>query len=379
MTTPIYLDYNATTPIDPAVVDAMLPYLREQFGNPSSDHAYGYHTRAAVQTAREQLAALLGAAPEEVVFTGGGSEANNLALKGVAYARRERGNHLITSAVEHPAIAEPLRFLERQGYEVTTLPVDADGRVDPAQVAAAITGQTILVSIMHANNEVGTIQPIRAIADVAHARGVLLHTDAAQTIGKLRARMPDLGVDLLTVVGHKFYAPKGVGALIVQQGVPLEPLVHGAGHEGGRRAGTENIPYIVALGRAAALAMERLPEYAERVGALRDMLHRRILERVPNAVLNGHPAERLPNTLNLSFPGVNAAALLAAIRDMVACSTGSACHAGHAAPSQVLLAMGRDLGLAAAALRLSLGWATTMQEIEQAADVLGAAAPALIR
>ena len=285
MTTPIYLDYNATTPIDPAVVDAMEPYLRGQFGNPSSDHAYGYRTRAAVQTAREQLAALLGAAPEEVVFTGSGSEANNLAIKGVAYALRARGNHLITSAVEHPAVVGPLRFLERQGYQVTTLPVDADGRVDPAQVAAAITDQTILVSIMHANSVVG-------------------------------------------------------------------------------------------LGRAAALALERLPEYQERVRALRDTLYRRILERVPTAVLNGHPVERLPNTLNLSFPGVNAAALLAAIRDQVACSTGSACHAGHASPSQVLLAMGRDAGLAAAALRLSLGWTTTAQEIQQAADVIDAAVSA---
>jgi cysteine desulfurase len=379
MATPIYLDYNATTPIDPAVADAMEPYLRDQFGNPSSDHAYGYRTHAALQMAREQLAALLDVALEEVVFTGGGSEANNLAIKGVAYALRARGNHLITSAVEHPAVTEPMRFLERQGYQVTTLPVDADGRVNPEQVAAAITERTILVSIMHANNEVGTIQPIRAIVDIAHARGVLVHTDAAQTIGKLAVRQPDLGVDLLTVVGHKFYAPSGIGALVVREGVSLEPLIHGAGHEGGRRAGTENIPYVVALGRAAALAMERLPEYSERVGALRDTLHRRILEHVPTAILNGHPVERLPNTLNLSFPGVNAAALLAAIRDQVACSTGSACHAGHAAPSQVLLAMGRDAELAAAALRLSLGWATTAQEVQQAAAVIGAAAKALTR
>jgi cysteine desulfurase len=379
MTTPIYLDYNATTPIDPAVADAIEPYLRNHFGNPSSDHEYGYRTHAAMQTARAQLAALLGAAPEEVVFTGGGSEANNLAIKGVAYALRARGNHLITSAVEHPAVLEPLRFLERQGYAVTILPVDADGRVDPAQVAAAITDQTILVSIMHANNEVGAIQPLRAIADIAHARGALVHTDAAQTIGKIPVHLPDLGVDLLTVVGHKFYAPKGVGALIVRQGVPLEPLIHGAGHEGGRRAGTENVPYVVGLGRAAELAMERLPEYQERIRALRDTLHRSILEHIPTALLNGHPVERLPNTLNLSFLGVNAAALLAAIRVQVACSTGSACHAGHAAPSQVLLAMGRDAELASAALRLSLGWATTAQEIQQAADVIGTAAYALTR
>ncbi len=377
MTTPIYLDYNATTPIDPAVADAIEPYLREQFGNPSSDHEYGYRAREAVQTAREQLAALLGATPDEVVFTGGGSEANNLAIKGVAYALRARGNHLITSAVEHPAVIEPLRFLERQGYELTILPVDAAGRVDPAQVAAAITDRTILVSIMHANNEVGTIQPLRAIADIAHARGVLVHTDAAQTIGKISVLLPDLDVDLLTVVGHKFYAPKGVGALIVRQGISLEPLIHGAGHEGSRRAGTENVPYMMGLGRAAELARERLPEYQERIRVLRDTLHRLLLERVPTAVLNGHPVERLPNTLNLSFPGVNAAALLAAIRDQVACSTGSACRAGHAAPSQVLLAMARNTGLASAALRLSLGWATTTQEVEQAAEVIGTAVHAL--
>ncbi|HEY3230631.1 MAG TPA: cysteine desulfurase family protein [Roseiflexaceae bacterium] len=379
MRKPIYLDYNATTPVDPAVVDAMEPYLREHFGNPSSDHAYGYRTRSAVQTAREQLAELLGAAPEEVIFTGGGSEANNLAIKGVAYALRERGRHIITSAVEHPAVAAPLRFLERQGYQVTTLPVDTTGRVDPAEVAAALTDQTILVTIMHANNEVGTIQPIRAIVEIAHTRGVLVHTDAAQTVGKIPIDLQALGADLLTVVGHKFYAPKGIGALIVRRGVQLEPLIHGAGHEDGRRAGTENIPYLLGLGQAAALAQERLHIYQEQVRALRDELHRGILERVPSAVLNGHPTERLPNTLNLSFQGVNAGDLLAAIRDEIACSTGSACHAGHAAPSSVLLAMGRDAGLASAALRLSLGWGTTEQEVQRAATVIGDAVRDRIR
>src|SRR5262245_34844111 len=321
MQKPIYLDYNATTPVDPAVVDAMEPYLREHFGNPSSDHAYGYRTRAAVQTAREQLAALLGAAPEEVIFTGGGSEANNLAIKGVAYTLHERGRHMITSAVEHPAVTGPLRFLERQGYRVTKLPVNREGQVDPAQVANAITDQTILVSIMHANNEVGTIQPIGAIAEVAHARGVLVHTDAAQTVGKIAIDLPSLGVDLLTVAGHKCAAPKGIGALIVRSGVRLEPLIHGAGHEGGRRAGTENVPCVVCLGCSSALAQERIPIYQEQVRILRDRLHRDILERIPSAVLNGHPVERLPNTLNLSFPGANAGELLAAIRDQVACST----------------------------------------------------------
>jgi cysteine desulfurase len=370
MTDPIYLDYNATTPIDPAVLDAMEPYLRDHFGNPSSDHIYGDRTRAAVHAAREQLAALLGAVPEEVIFTGGGSEANNLALKGVAYQLRDRGNHIITSAIEHPAITQPLRFLERQGYRVTTLPVDRHGRVEPAHVAAVLTDQTILVSIMHANNEMGTVQPIRAIADIVHERGVLVHSDAAQSVGKLPVTLGDLGADLLTVAGHKFAAPKGVGALIVRRGVPLEPLIHGAGHEGGRRAGTENVPSLVGLGAAAALAERRLPRYQERVRVLRDRLQRGIVERVPSAVLNGHPVERLPNTLNLSFPGLNAAILLAQVRDRVACSTGSACHAGQSEPSSVLLAMGRDEELAAAALRLSLGWATNEQEVQRAAAVI---------
>jgi cysteine desulfurase len=370
MTDPIYLDYNATTPLDPAVFAAMEPYLREHFGNPSSDHVYGYRTRTAVQTARAQLAALLGVEPEEVVFTGSGSEANNLTLKGVADRLRDRGNHIITSAIEHPSVAQPLRYLERKGYQVTTLPVDREGRVDPARVAAALTDQTILVSMMHANNEVGTVQPIRAIADLAHARGALMHTDAAQTIGKLPVTVRDLGVDLLTVAGHKFSAPKGVGALIVRRGVDLEPLIHGAGHEGGLRAGTENVPALVGLGAAAALAGRRVAEYQERVQRLRDSLQRSILDRVPAAVLNGHPVERLPNTLNLSFPGLNAASLLAQVRDRVACSTGSACHAGQAAPSSVLLAMGRDEGLAVAALQVSLGWITTEEEVRRAAIVI---------
>ncbi|HVA92243.1 MAG TPA: cysteine desulfurase family protein [Chloroflexota bacterium] len=370
MTDPIYLDYNATTPLDPAVVDAMEPYLRDHSGNPSSDHVYGYRTRAAVDLAREQLAALLGAVPEEVVFTGGGSEANNLAIKGVAYRLRDRGNHLITTAIEHPSVTQPLRFLERQGYQVTTLPVDRRGQIDPAQVATALTSRTILISIMHANNEVGTVQPIRAIVDLAHARGVLVHVDAAQSVAKLPVTLGDLGVDLLTVAGHKFAAPKGIGALIVRRGVQLEPLIHGAGHEGGRRAGTENVPSLVGLGAAAALAARRVPEYQERVRALRDSLERSIVERVPSAILNGHPVERLPNTLNLSFPGLNAATLLANIRDRVACSTGSACHAGQAAPSSVLLAMGQNEELAASALRLSLGWATTEQEVRTAAAVI---------
>lgn len=373
MTDPVYLDYNATTPVDPAVLDAILPYLREHFGNPSSDHQYGYRARAAVAAAREQLATLLGAHPAEVVFTGGGSEANNLALFGVAATRRARGSHIITSTIEHPAVLEPLRALEGRGYWVTSVTVDPDGRVDPAQVAAAITSETILISIMHANNEVGTIQDLRAIAEIAHVRDILVHTDAAQSVGKVPVQMNALGVDLLSVAGHKFYAPKGIGALVVRQGITLEPLIRGAGHEDGLRAGTENVPSIVGLGCAAALAGERLNAYQERIRQLRDALHQGILTVIPDALLNGHPIERLPNTLNLSFPGVNAAALLARIRDQVACSTGSACHAGHAQPSGVLLAMGRDPALAAAALRLSLGWGTTVSDVQHAVEVIGTA------
>jgi len=279
--------------------------------------------------------------------------------------------------VEHPSVAESHQFLVRQGYRLTIVPVDRDGRVDPAHVAAALTDRTILVSIMHANNEVGTLQPIRAIAHLVHARGGLLHTDAAQTVGKVPVTRDMLDADLISIAGHKFSAPMGVGALIVRSGIQLEPLIHGAGHEGGRRAGTENVPGLVGLGAAAALAAYRLPEYQDRIGALRDRLQERILERVPAAMLNGHPVERLPNTLNLSFPGINAAALLAAVRDRVACSTGSACHAGQATPSPVLLAMGRDEGLAAAALRLSLGWRSTEQDVQQAAVAITDAVHAL--
>ncbi|NWF81104.1 MAG: cysteine desulfurase [Chloroflexi bacterium] len=373
MRDPIYLDYNATTPIDPAVLDAMLPYLQIHFGNPSSDHVYGYRARAAVATAREQLAALLGAQPDEVIFTGGGSEANNLALFGIAATRRTRGNHIITSTIEHPAVREPLRALEYEGYRVTAVPVDQNGRIDPAQVAAVITAETILISIMHANNEVGTIQDLRAIADLAHARDILVHSDAAQSVGKLPVRMDTLEVDLLTVAGHKLYAPKGVGALIVRRGVALEPFIRGAGHEHGLRAGTENVPYLVGLGQAAEIVGARLDTYQERTRSLRDILHAAIRAAVPDALLNGHLTERLPNTLNLSFPGVNAAALLARIRDQVACSTGSACHAGHAEPSSVLLAMGREPALAAGALRLSLGWDTTEAEVQASATVIAAA------
>ena len=372
----IYLDYNATTPLDPEVVAAIQPYLTPGlagiFGNPSSSHEYGHRAHAAAAEARAQVADLLGCRPEEIAFTGCGSEADNLAVKGVAEAYRERGSHVITSQVEHPAVLNTCRYLERRGYRVTYLPVDEYGQVRLTDLERALTAETVLVSVMHANNETGTIQPIAEIAALAHGRGALVHTDAAQSVGKVATRVDDLGVDLLTVAGHKLYAPKGVGALYVRSGVRLEPVVHGAGHEGGRRAGTENVPYMAALGKACEVAAKTMDDYAPRLRGLRDRLQQLLAEAVPGLALNGHPTQRLPNTLNVSFPGVDAEELLAATPE-VAASTGSACHAGRTDPSAVLLAMGIPRGRALGAVRLSLGKLTTASEVEEAADALGRA------
>ena len=371
MDRPIYLDYNATTPIAPEVFEAMRPYLEQQFGNPSSGHAYGHVANEAVQNARVSLASLLGCGPEQIVFTGAGSEANNLAIKGIAFTLRERGDHLITSAVEHPAVLNTCQYLVRRfGFRLTVLPVDEAGLVDPSDVERAIEPGTVLITIMHANNEVGTIQPIAAIAEIARRHGVTFHTDAAQSVGKVAARVDDLGVDLLTVVGHKMYAPKGIGALYVRPGTRIDSLVHGAGHEHGLRAGTENVPYIVALGQAAVLAQERLVAGASlRIQALRDRLHAALAGGLPGLALNGHPDRRLPNTLNVSFPGLDGEALLART-PAVAASTGSACHAGRTEPSGVLIAMGQDRGRALGAVRLSLGHPTTSEEVDAAAAAL---------
>jgi cysteine desulfurase len=375
--TPIYLDYNATTPLDPAVLDAMLPYLREHFGNPSSTHVYGRTSQAAVDAARRQLAELLGAQSDEIVFTGGGSEASNQALKGVVFAklrgifgRWARDAHIITSAVEHPATLQPCDFLKRLGCRITVLRVDRHGLVDPEAVRKALDRRTTLVSIMHANNEVGTLQPIREIATLAHERGALMHTDAAQSVGKLPVDVNDLGVDLLSVAGHKVYAPKGVGALYVRRGVAVEPLIHGAGHEGGRRAGTENVPYVVALGMACMVARQGLPAATERLRQLRDTLWERLRSALgDDVVLNGHPEQRLPNTLNLNFVGKIGADFLQAIPE-IAASTGSACHEGHVTMSPVLCAMGVPPQLGRGAVRLSVGRFTTEEEIERGADAL---------
>jgi cysteine desulfurase len=370
----IYLDYNATTPLDPAVVEAMQPYLRQQFGNPSSAHAYGRQAREAVERERRQVADLLGAEPEEVIFTSGGSEASNQALKGAVFPALAKSPaseiHLITSAVEHPATLEPCAFLERLGCSVTILHVDRHGLIDLDALRRALAQPTLLVSIMHANNEVGTLQPIREIAALARERGALVHTDAAQSIGKLPVDVRDLGVDLLSLAGHKMYAPKGVGALWVRAGVALEPLIHGAGHEGGRRAGTENVPHLVALGTAADIARETLPAATTRLRALRDALWRRLREGLGDrVVLNGHPEWRLPNTLNVNFIGHVGAALLEAVPE-IAASTGSACHEGAIHLSPVLTAMGVPPEVGQGAVRLSVGRFTTEDDVERAAALL---------
>ena len=360
-----YLDYNASTPIDPAVAAAMRPFLEEDFGNPSSGHWASTSAKATLERARGQVSVLLGSAPEEIVFTSGGSEANNLAIKGSFFALRDKGDHIITTAVEHPAILAPCRFLERLGARVTYLPVDSTGRVDPEDVRRAITPHTILISVMHANNEVGTIQPIEEIGAIAREHGIRFHTDAAQSVGKIATRVDDLGVDLLTIAGHKLYAPKGIGALFVRGGIELEPLIHGAGHESSRRAGTESVLLASGLGAACELAQDL--SSMERILKLRDHFWHALRDRFGDQiVLNGHTEHRLPNTLNVSFVGLVGADVLAQL-DGVAASTGSACHAGRVELSPVLDAMGvpREVGIGAA--RFSLGRHTTSAEID---DVL---------
>jgi cysteine desulfurase len=374
---PIYLDYNSTTPIDPAVLKAMLPWLKEGFGNPSCTHLYGREAHTAVERAREQVADLLGASGDEIVFTGGGSEASNHAIQGsILQSETDLGRnaHVIISAVEHPATMQPCVFLRGLGCEVTVLPVDRFGMVDPDDVRRAITPRTRLVSIMHSNNEVGTFNPIREIAAVARERGVRVHTDVAQSLGKVAVDVNDLGVDLLSVAGHKLYAPKGVGALYIRRGVELTNLIHGAGHERGRRAGTENVPYLVGLGKAAEWAAHSLPVATDRLRTLRDRLHAYLTGAMGDQiVLNGHPEQRLPNTLNLNFVGHIGEDLLTEVPD-VAASTGSACHAGLVTVSPVLRAMGVPEKLARGAVRLSVGRFTTEIEIDQAAKQLIAAA-----
>ena len=361
----IYLDYNATTPIDPAVAEAMLPYVHGLFGNPSSGHAFGLAAREGVDLARQQVAGLLGCSEDDLIFTSGGTEANNHAIKGVAGANRHRGSHIITSAVEHPAVTEVCQFLEGQGCRTTYLPVDEFGMVDPRRVEDAITPETVLVTIMHANNEVGSIQPIAEIAEIAHCHGVLVHSDCAQSVGKIPVKVDDLGVDLLSVAGHKLYAPKGIGALYIRPGVTLEKFMHGANHEGNRRAGTENIILMAGLGKACELIEQNLPEYGRHMAAMRDRLEQGLLASEHDARVNGHPTERLPNTCSIGFRGREADGILAGL-PTVAASAGAACHSDQVELSHVLEAMNVPTEYAMGTLRLTVGRYTTEAEIDQA-------------
>jgi cysteine desulfurase len=367
MNPPIYLDYNATTPVALDVADTIQPFLDVHFGNPSSSHVYGLSARQAVVEARTSVAALIRAKSDEIVFTGSATEANNLALLGVARALGLTKRHLVISAIEHPAVMQPALYLRETGWELTVVPVDSYGRVDPHAVAAAVRPDTALVSIMHANNEVGTIQPIADIARLIKPMGVLFHIDAAQSAGKIEIDVDALGIDLLTLAGHKFYATKGVGALYVRSGTPIKSILFGADQEHGLRPGTENVPLIVGLGEAARLARKHLPATTHKLQKLRDTLHERLSATVPGLVLNGHPLERLPNTLHVSFPGISGRELLSCVAAQLVASVGSACHSEADAVSGVLAAMGCDADRARGAVRFSVGSMTTLEEIEIAA------------
>ncbi|MEU8206428.1 cysteine desulfurase family protein [Streptosporangium sp. NPDC049046] len=371
----VYLDHNATTPVDPRVAEAARPYIETHFGNPSTAGTYADEPRRALIEARAQVAALIGARPGEIVFTSGGSESDVLALRGPALTP---GDHLISQVTEHPAVLRTCAALERSGVRITLLPVDGSGRVDPEDVRRALTPRTRLVSVMLANGETGTLQPVVELAAVAREHGALFHTDAAQAVGKIPLSVADLGVDLLTVAGHKFYAPKGVGALYVRQGVVVEPLIPGGGQEGGRRSGTENVAFAVALGEAARLAREGMVAEKSRIRRLRDRLHERLDADRPGGVrLNGHPEQRLPGTLNVSLPGVLTRDLLSNLPGLAA-ATGSACHTGDPEPSTVLTAMGLDRERALSAIRLSLGRWTTEADVDRAAALLVAASDDVI-
>ena len=367
----IYLDYAATAPVLPEVLDAMLPFFVSAFGNASGIHAEGREARKAVEQARRQTAAILGAENREILFTSGGSESNNLAVRGTAMALREKGNHIVTTSVEHPSVLNACRGLEKEGFRVTYLPVDTDGSVSPEDVRDAIGPDTLLVSVMAANNEIGTLQPVREIGEICRAKGVVFHTDAVQAAGLLKIDVKELNADLLSISAHKFHGPKGTGALYVRRGTRLEPLVRGGEQERGLRAGTENVPCIVGLGKALEIAAAEREENAARIRELRDILIRRILERVPGARLNGHPERRLPNNCHFSFTGIESEALLLRL-DLagIAVSGGSACTAGSMEPSHVLQAIGLKDDLLKSGVRLTLGRETRPEDIEKAAQIL---------
>lgn len=367
----IYLDYAATTPTHPEVVKAMLPYFTEIFGNPSGIYSYGQKAKGAIEGARVKVASLIGARDEEIVFTSGGTEADNFALKGVAFASENRGDHIITTSIEHHAVMEACKFLERRGFKITCLPVDVYGFVDPDDVKRAITAKTILISVMHANNEIGTIEPIAEIGKIAREAGVCFHTDAVQTAGHVPVDVDELGVDLLSISAHKLYGPKGVGALYIRKGTKLVPFMHGGEQERKRRASTENVPGIVGLGRAVELAQQEMSGGAERLTRLRDKLAKGVLEQIDHARLNGHRLKRLPNNVNISVDFVEGESMLLNLDlEGICASTGSACSSSSLEPSHVLLAMGLPHEQAHGSLRFSLGRWTTEEEIERVLDAL---------
>ena len=361
----IYLDHNATTPVRSEVFDVMEPFFKDRFGNASSIHRYGQDARAAVEEARARVAGLVNARPGEIYFTSGGTESDNLAIKGTAYARKAYGRHIITTNIEHSAVLNSCAFLEREGFEVTYLPVDEYGQVDPGQVEDALTDQTILVSIMHANNEIGTVQPVGEIGRIVRARGVCFHTDAVQSAGKLPVDVDAMGADLLSLSGHKIYGPKGVGAIYIRKGVEIEPTAHGGHHENDVRSGTENTVGIVGLGKAAELAAEERESEYRHLSEMRDALEARIRVEIEDARVNGHPQRRLPGTLNVSFPGAEGESLIMSL-DLagIAVSTGSACTSGAIEPSHVLLALGRDPRTALGSVRFSFGRDNSMEDVD---------------
>ena len=365
----IYMDYAATTPVDPRVRKAMDPYWSDKFGNPSSIHSFGQETLEAIETARREVASLINANASEIVFTSGGTEANNTAIKGVSYALREKGNHIITTTFEHHAVLHPCEFMKSQGFDVTFIPVGKDGIVDPADIEKAITKKTILISVMHANNEVGTIQPIAEIGAIARTKSIIFHTDAVQTCGHIKINPEGMGIDLLSLSAHKFYGPKGVGALYIRKGTPLLPFMHGGGQEGGRRSSTHNVPGIVGLGKAAEIAKQEMETEYKRIAHLRDKLLDQIFQQIEDVHLNGDREKRLPNNINISVEHVEGEALLMNLDlEGIAASTGSACSAGSQEPSHVLTALGLSRDLARGSLRLTLGRFTTEEEVDRVSD-----------
>jgi cysteine desulfurase len=360
----IYMDHNATTPMDPAVLKAMLPYLKERFGNPSSStHEFGHVARIGIEEARAQVAQFIGAQPEEIIFTSGATEADNLAIKGIAWSYKEKGNHIITSQIEHKAVLNSCKSLEKEGYKVTYLPVDKDGLIDPDDVKKAITNKTILITIMYANSEVGTLEPIAEIGEMAKEKGIIFHTDAVQAVGKIPVNIKELNADLLSISGHKMYGPKGIGALYLKKGVKLTPMIHGGGHERGLRSGTENVPGIVGFGKACEIAIKELPEEMKRLLKLREHLVNGIMKNIKYVQLNGHAEKRIPGNANFSFHYIEGEALILSLKDF-AISSGSACTSGSLSSSYVLRAIGVPDHIAHGSIRICLGRSNTTEQVD---------------